>query len=149
MDSAENPRKWYKKKRYVIPSALFGLFLLLGSGDTSSNVPASAVSVPQEASVVESSTQTKEELLDTSESEDKATEVKEGSNYSPQTKTSSNSSLSNDDYYTNVNGDKIHSPAYAPSIPAGASAQCRDGTYSFSANRRGTCSHHGGVATWY
>ena len=32
--------------------------------------------------------------------------------------------------------------------PAGASARCRDGTYSFSAHRRGTCSHHGGVAQW-
>jgi len=32
--------------------------------------------------------------------------------------------------------------------PAGASAQCRDGTYSFSRSRRGTCSHHGGVARW-
>ena len=34
------------------------------------------------------------------------------------------------------------------SAPTGASAQCKDGTYSFSAHRRGTCSHHGGVATW-
>jgi 5-methylcytosine-specific restriction endonuclease McrA len=25
---------------------------------------------------------------------------------------------------------------------------CRDGTYSFSAHRSGTCSHHGGVAKW-
>ncbi|WP_431636442.1 DUF3761 domain-containing protein [Dyella sp. KULCS107] len=33
-------------------------------------------------------------------------------------------------------------------VPAGASAQCRDGTYSFSRSRRGTCSHHGGVARW-
>lgn len=32
--------------------------------------------------------------------------------------------------------------------PAGATAQCRDGTFSYSKNRRGTCSHHGGVATW-
>ena len=31
---------------------------------------------------------------------------------------------------------------------AGATAICRDGTYSYSANRRGTCSHHGGVAQW-
>ena len=30
----------------------------------------------------------------------------------------------------------------------GAIAICRDGTYSYSANRRGTCSHHGGVAQW-
>lgn len=27
-------------------------------------------------------------------------------------------------------------------------ARCRDGTYSYSANRRGTCSWHGGVARW-
>jgi len=33
-------------------------------------------------------------------------------------------------------------------IPAGASAKCRDGTYSFSEHHRGTCSHHGGVASW-
>ncbi|MCP2336054.1 DUF3761 domain-containing protein [Actinomadura rupiterrae] len=32
--------------------------------------------------------------------------------------------------------------------PSGATALCRDGTYSFSAHRRGTCSHHGGVAQW-
>ncbi|WP_372442060.1 DUF3761 domain-containing protein [Actinomadura violacea] len=35
-----------------------------------------------------------------------------------------------------------------PSYPAGASAVCRDGTLSYSAHRRGTCSHHGGVARW-
>lgn len=35
------------------------------------------------------------------------------------------------------------------SVPSGASARCRDGTYSYSASRRGTCSHHGGVAVWY
>ena len=34
------------------------------------------------------------------------------------------------------------------SRPAGATAICNDGTYSFSAHRRGTCSHHGGVAQW-
>lgn len=28
-------------------------------------------------------------------------------------------------------------------------AKCRDGTYSYSQNRSGTCSHHGGVAIWY
>ncbi|GHB43729.1 hypothetical protein GCM10010331_34110 [Streptomyces xanthochromogenes] len=32
--------------------------------------------------------------------------------------------------------------------PAGATALCNDGSYSYSAHRRGTCSHHGGVATW-
>ncbi|MBA3766796.1 MAG: DUF3761 domain-containing protein [Acidobacteria bacterium] len=32
--------------------------------------------------------------------------------------------------------------------PAGATARCNDGTYSYSQHRRGTCSHHGGVAEW-
>ncbi|MGI5531303.1 DUF3761 domain-containing protein [Streptomyces syringium] len=31
---------------------------------------------------------------------------------------------------------------------SGASALCNDGSYSYSAHRRGTCSHHGGVAQW-
>jgi len=29
-----------------------------------------------------------------------------------------------------------------------ATARCRDGTLSFSANACGTCSHHGGVKEW-
>lgn len=32
--------------------------------------------------------------------------------------------------------------------PSNASAKCRDGSYSFSQHRSGTCSHHGGVAKW-
>jgi len=32
--------------------------------------------------------------------------------------------------------------------PAGAIAQCKDGMYSHSKNRTGTCSRHGGVAKW-
>jgi len=61
------------------------------------------------------------------------------------------SGLSNDNYYINSQNNQVHSPSYSNTgdVPAGASAQCRDGTYSFSQNRRGTCSHHGGVATWY
>jgi len=57
--------------------------------------------------------------------------------------------LSNNNYYTNVDGNEVHSPAYSDSIPSGASAVCRDGTYSFSQHRQGTCSGHGGVANWY
>lgn len=51
--------------------------------------------------------------------------------------------------YINVDGERVKSPVRSESRPAGASARCNDGTYSFSANRRGTCSHHGGVAEWY
>jgi hypothetical protein len=62
----------------------------------------------------------------------------------------SNSRLDNNNYYTNTEGNRVHSPANTMdgSVPAGASAQCGDGTYSFSQSRRGTCSHHGGVAQW-
>ena len=51
-------------------------------------------------------------------------------------------------HYTNVDGQSVHSPMAAPSAPAGATAKCKDGTYSFSQHARGTCSYHGGVATW-
>jgi uncharacterized protein YgiM (DUF1202 family) len=52
-------------------------------------------------------------------------------------------------YYTNSSGERVKSPTHYNSHPAGATALCRDGTYSFSRNRRGTCSHHGGVAQWF
>jgi PBP1b-binding outer membrane lipoprotein LpoB len=50
-----------------------------------------------------------------------------------------------EDYYKNVDGNCVHRPSDSPS---GASAKCKDGTYSYSQNRRGTCSSHGGVAQW-
>ena len=37
-------------------------------------------------------------------------------------------------------------PAAASAAPAGATARCKDGTYSMSATARGRCSSHGGVA---
>jgi hypothetical protein len=52
--------------------------------------------------------------------------------------------------YTNSKGSLVHSPAHTKNgqAPVGASAKCRDGSYSFSQSRRGTCSHHGGVEAW-
>jgi hypothetical protein len=32
--------------------------------------------------------------------------------------------------------------------PTGATAKCKDGTYSKSQHHSGTCSSHGGVAEW-
>jgi Protein of unknown function (DUF3761) len=47
--------------------------------------------------------------------------------------------------YTNGYGADVHSPSYdAYGPPVGATAQCADGTWSFSQHSRGTCSHHGG-----
>lgn len=51
-------------------------------------------------------------------------------------------------HYTNSKGERVQSPTYYKVAPSGASAECRDGTYSFSRSRRGTCSHHGGVKRW-
>lgn len=51
-------------------------------------------------------------------------------------------------HYTNSRGNVVQSPTHYNAPPAGATAQCRDGSYSFSQSRRGTCSHHGGVAKW-
>ncbi|WP_338525345.1 DUF3761 domain-containing protein [Pseudomonas batumici] len=52
--------------------------------------------------------------------------------------------------YTNKDGKTVHSPAHTKSdrVPQGATAKCRDKTYSFSLHRRGTCSRHGGVMAW-
>lgn len=53
-------------------------------------------------------------------------------------------------HYRNKSGQTVHSPARSKTgqAPDGASAKCRDGTYSFSLHHRGTCSHHGGVGEW-
>lgn len=50
--------------------------------------------------------------------------------------------------YVNSKGQTVKRPENCSAVPEGATAQCRDGTYSFSRSRRGTCSHHGGVAKW-
>ena len=52
--------------------------------------------------------------------------------------------------YVNRDGVPVHVPAHTRDgrPPAGASAQCRDGSYSFSRHHRGTCSGHHGVAQW-
>jgi Protein of unknown function (DUF3761) len=50
--------------------------------------------------------------------------------------------------YTNSNGDCVPRPIAVPTAPAGATAKCKDGTFSFSKTRSGTCSGHKGVAEW-
>jgi hypothetical protein len=56
-------------------------------------------------------------------------------------------------YYTNSSGHEVPRPcgdwrANPGSPPQGATALCRDGTYSFSEHHSGTCSGHGGVASF-
>jgi len=39
--------------------------------------------------------------------------------------------------------------AHAQQAPAGATGQCRDGSYTSQSSKRGACSGHQGVKTWY
>jgi len=48
--------------------------------------------------------------------------------------------------YKNSQGNTVCRPS--ANNAGRATAVCRDGTYSYSQNRRGTCSGHGGVARW-
>jgi len=57
--------------------------------------------------------------------------------------------LSRHDCYINQDGTPVHRPARDDNgRPQGDTALCRDGTYSFSQHRSGTCSGHGGVQRW-
>jgi hypothetical protein len=67
----------------------------------------------------------------------------------PPAGTTGTGSTSSSDYYTNSRGVRVQRPTFSDNgPPAGATAQCGDGSYSFSQSRRGTCSHHGGVSRW-
>lgn len=77
-----------------------------------------------------------------------ATSSPSASTATKQSTSTSASGNSSSDYYRNSDGVLVHRPERADSPPEGATAQCRDGSYSFSLHRRGTCSHHGGVARW-
>ena len=54
----------------------------------------------------------------------------------------------NNGTYVNSKGQTVQRPENCSGPPQGATAQCRDGSYSFSQSRRGTCSHHDGVGKW-
>jgi hypothetical protein len=49
-------------------------------------------------------------------------------------------------YYVNSSGNCVERPTAGDS--GGATAKCKDGKYSYSQHRSGTCSGHGGVAEW-
>lgn len=52
-------------------------------------------------------------------------------------------------YYRSTDGSQVHGPTKEDNSTYGkVTADCRDGTHSFSHHRSGTCSGHGGVAGW-
>ncbi len=130
-----SPRPWYKKKRYIAILAILSVVTVANfSGSETSTVQNNQIISPvvsqplvSQVNLLHVETTQKQQSLPSSET---------------------NQGLSNDNHYTNTYGNEVHSPAYSNTTPVGASAQCKDGTYSFSQSRRGTCSHHGGVAEW-
>lgn len=88
----------------------------------------------------------KSEVFDLSESVGITEGTSSGLDQSGYTQSYTNTGVN---YYTNSQGHTVQSPTYYDSAPATATAKCKDGTYSFSESRRGTCSHHGGVSVWY
>jgi hypothetical protein len=132
MDQQRSPNK---KKRLIIGGALVGLLALFGVAGQSQTEnhyvqPASdtqnhEVTAPTESPTTE---ETQAQTQPAPEPEPTAPVLGE----------------------TVSGGESVPPPSYTEdnSVPAGATARCADGTYSFSQNRRGTCSHHGGVADW-
>ncbi len=124
-------KKWYEKKKYIIPTLILGFIVVIALGTNNQT--------------------TTTQVQDTSYNSQIQTYQPQIDQYQQATETQQeNDNLSNDNTYTNVNGTTVHSPAYSENgqVPNGATAECRDGTYSFSLNHRGTCSHHGGVSRW-
>jgi hypothetical protein len=128
----------------------FGLLfsVLFIAGCSEANLPQSQVPVEQKLiAPIEQSVETENQTATQEKVEIK--KKVEGIKVEIKKETPASVPLSNDNTYINSAGNEVHSPAFAPSIPVGASARCRDGSYSFSQSRRGTCSHHGGVEEWY
>lgn len=145
MDTSKDQRPWYKKKRYLIPLGTFAFLITIGlfSQDPSSQQTTNSHN--------QNGTQVKNDTI-TIPSYIAPLQVKEEPASNPATPTPSVASpqSSSPNYYINSDGNKIQSPTKSQdgNVPSGATARCRDGTYSFSQHRQGTCSHHGGVAEW-
>jgi hypothetical protein len=143
------PKKWYQLKRTWILAGVF-VFGVLGIADDS--VTPAKTGLNSTANIIQTIPQSEEREISIQKIQDniEKTTVKEPEIKQEQTVKNTNN-LSNNNSYINVDGNRVQAPAYSldNSIPFGASAKCKDGTYSFSENRRGTCSRHGGVSIWY
>lgn len=138
----DQKRPWYKKKRFLIPLGLVGLFTVVGLA--SSNPTPAAVQDKQQST---NSFQQTSPPPDTSSP--LPFQLDNNSSSNDDTSSTDQTASAPNGTYTNVDGDQIPSPYQAPTKPAGATARCVDGSYSSSTHRQGTCSHHGGVAVWY
>lgn len=121
-------------KRLIILTAIFSAVFLL-SGCSNSN---------DKASKIQPATSIQESVQSSTETKGSAINGQNSTNLEKQAP-AINSASCEADYYRNVDGNCVHRPSNNPS---GATAKCRDGSYSYSQHRQGTCSGHGGVAQW-
>ncbi len=160
MSQEKSHRSWYKKKRYIIPLSVVGLFVAAGIASS----PTPSTSVKSETQGLQqpsgqSNTVVLPEPIAPLQLEQKQAEQTSPPLAAPKTESKivpaptpaapKPQPIEPPGSYINKEGNEVQSPTHYDSRPANASAQCRDGSYSFSQNRRGTCSHHGGVSVWY
>ena len=142
-----NPQKKSRKAVWWLSGLAGGAILLAGLATLGTAAPTNNISPAQNTAAVVNALAPVAAPIAAPVAEPQQ-ETKTAVQAAPQSNTASDAGLSNNHYYVNSSGNTVHSPAYSQSVPAGASAKCGDGTYSFSQHRRGTCSHHGGVAEW-
>ena len=131
-------KKWYQKTGYVLGLSILAIIAIVAIGSSQQTTP-SPNSTPIEAFVASQAQSAA--VIQSGNPVEGVPEI---------ASTTQDNGLSNNNYYTNTDGNSVHSPAYSDSntAPEGATAQCNDGTYSFSQHHSGTCSHHGGVSEW-
>lgn len=146
MDDNQTQRKWYKKKRYIIPLAVIGFVVAVNAVQQSPSNPSTSKLLPTNE---QTAPQGGIKLVPQDETITLPSKQTPAAQLTAPTPTPASSQSSEPKYYINSSGNTVQSPVQADSRPEGASARCRDNSYSFSQHRSGTCSHHGGVAQWY
>jgi hypothetical protein len=135
-------KKWYQKKWLVASLGFFVVLIVIGLSNQDQTSQDSGINSNIQSQVkgdkVSAPSQVAPFLIN------------KQSDNAPQQTTQAPAPTPAPKYYINSSGNIIQSPTKSQdgNIPAGASARCRDGSYSFSQHRSGTCSHHGGVARW-
>ena len=107
-------KPWYKKPIYLAPLAF--LVFILGANALGGNSTVNSPQVTQTANALEAtqaSTGVTSAPTPTQLQEATTTPVNTTASKQTQPQTQTSSGLSNDNYYTNVSGSEVHSPAYS------------------------------------
>lgn len=108
----------------------------------------SAAEIEAEAHAKEAEAHAKEAEVRTKEAEAHSKEAAEAKSSEESSSNSASGEECTNGTYVNSAGNTVCRPEHSSTVPEGATAECKDGTYSFSQSRSGTCSYHGGVARW-